>query len=174
MRKATAAHLDMHLDMAASRQRSELDPAARSAFPVRGISDMVGDNRMRRSVRRLTFAAATLAIAFVPGIAALSAEEKPQTQAPDTVQQDIPDHKIDAAAAAMQQVASLKQAYQQRYETASPSEKDRIADEANAALSKVVTDKGLSVEEYSAILMTAQNDPVVRGKILERIRTPQQ
>jgi hypothetical protein len=128
---------------------------------------------MRRSVRRWTLAALTLA-ALVPGIAALSAEEQPQTQAPDATQQNIPDDKINAAAAAMQQVASLKQAYQQRYETASPSEKDRIADEANAALSKVVTDKGLSVEEYSAILVTAQNDPVVRGKILERIRAPQQ
>jgi hypothetical protein len=129
---------------------------------------------MRQSVRRWTLAAVTLAMAFVPGIATLSAEEQPQTQAPDTTQQSIPDHKIDAAAAAMQQVASLKQAYQQRYETASPAEKERIADEANAALSKVVTDKGLSVEEYSAILVTAQNDPAVRGKILERIRSPQQ
>ncbi len=129
---------------------------------------------MRQSVRRWTLAAVTLAIASVPGIATLSAEEQPQTQAPDATQQNIPDHKIDAAAAAMQQVASLKQAYQQRYETASPAEKERIADEANAALSKVVTDKGLSVEEYSAILVTAQNDPAVRGKILERIRSPQQ
>jgi hypothetical protein len=128
---------------------------------------------MRQSVRRWTFAAAMLA-AIVPGISALNAEEQPQTQAPATTQQAIPDHKIDAAAAAMQQVASLKQAYQQRYETASPSEKERIADEANAALSKVVTDKGLSVEEYSAILVTAQSDPAVRGKILERIRSPQQ
>jgi hypothetical protein len=129
---------------------------------------------MRQSMRRWTLAAVTLAMVSVPGITTLSAEEQPQTQAPDTTLQNIPDHKIDAAAAAMQQVASLKQAYQQRYETASPSEKERIADEANAALSKVVTDKGLSVEEYSAILVTAQNDPAVRGKILERIRSPQQ
>ena len=100
-----------------------------------------------------------------PALWRRSAEEQPQTQAPDTIQQDIPDQKLDAAAAVMQQVASLKQTYQQRYETAPPSDKERIADEANAALTKVVTDKGLSIEEYSAILMTAQNDPVVRGKI---------
>lgn len=128
---------------------------------------------MRQSVRRLTFAAATLAIAFVPAVPALSAEEQPQTQAPDTIQQDIPDQKIDAAATAMQQVASLKQTYQQRYDTAPPSDKERIANEASAALTKIVTDNGLSIEEYSEILVTAQNDPVVRGKILERIRTPQ-
>jgi hypothetical protein len=142
---------------------------------------------MRQSVRGLTIAPAifaTLAIAFVPAVAPSSAQERPsvqaqpkgqeQPQAPDTTQQNIPDHKLDAAAAAMQQVASLKQTFQQRYETAPPSDKERIADEANAALTKVVTDKGLSVEEYSTILMTAQNDPVVRDKILERIRKPQQ
>ena len=129
---------------------------------------------MRQSVRRLTFAAATLAIAFVPAVPAWSAEEQPQTQAPDTIQQDIPDQKIDAAAAAMQQVASLKQTFQQQYDSAPPSDKERIANEASAALTKVVTDKGLSIEEYSAILVTAQNDPAVREKILARIRTPQQ
>ena len=129
---------------------------------------------MKQSVRRLTFAAATLAIAFVPAVPALSAEEQPQAQAPDAIQQDIPDQKIDAAASAMQQVASLKETYQQRYDAAPPSDKERVANEASAALTKVVTDNGLSIEEYSAILVTAQNDPVVRNKILARIRTPQQ
>lgn len=134
---------------------------------------------MKQSVRRLTLAAATLAIAFVPAVAPSSAQqqpkaqEQPQTQAPDTLQ-NIPDQKIDAAAAAMQQVASLKQTYQQQYDSAPPSDKERIANEASAALTKVVTDKGLSIEEYSAILVTAQNDPAVREKILARIRTPQQ
>ena len=135
---------------------------------------------MKQSVRRLTIAAATLAIAFVPAVAPLSAQEQPkaqeqpQTQAPDTIQQDIPDQKIEAAATAMQQVASLKQTYQQRYDAAPPSDKERVANEASAALTKVVTDNGLSIEEYSAILVTAQNDPAVREKILARIRTPQQ
>jgi hypothetical protein len=139
---------------------------------------------MKQSVRRLTLAAAALAIALVPAVAPSSAQEQvqqpkeqpnaqPQTQAPDTAQ-NIPEHKLDAAAAAMTQVASLKQVFQQRYETATPSDKERIAEEANAALAKVVTDKGLSVEEYSAILTTAQNDPAVRDKILDRIRKPQQ
>ena len=85
-------------------------------------------------------------------------------------QKDIPDQKLDAAVAAMQQVASLRESYQQRLETAPPSDKERIADEANTALQKAVTDKGLSVDEYSEILTTAQTDPVVRGKILQRIK----
>ena len=30
---------------------------------------------------------------------------------------------------------------------------------------------GLSIEEYTSILVVAQNDPVVREKILQRIRS---
>ena len=35
---------------------------------------------------------------------------------------------------------------------------------------KMVTDQGLSVEEYDSILEVAQNDPDVREKIRQRIR----
>jgi hypothetical protein len=151
------------------------------AFSVRGAHGEIpikerDREMMRSSVRGLLFAAATLAAfvpAVVPAVPALAAEEKPRSEAPDTVQRDIPDQKLDAAAAAMQQVASLRETYQQRFDTAPPSDKERIANEASMALTKAVTDKGLSVDEYSAILTLAQNDPVVRGKIMERIRTPQ-
>ena len=36
-------------------------------------------------------------------------------------------------------------------------------------MAKAVTDQGLSVEEYAAILQVAQNDPDVREKIRQRI-----
>jgi hypothetical protein len=125
---------------------------------------------MRQSVRRSMLAVAALAAAWVPAVPAFAAEEQPAKEALDTLQRDIPDQKLDAVADAMQQVASLKETYQQRLNTAPPSDKERIANEASAVMTKAVTDKGLSVEEYSEILVTAQNDPVVRGKILERIK----
>jgi hypothetical protein len=37
---------------------------------------------------------------------------------------------------------------------------------------KAVTDRGLSVEEYSSILQLAENDPGVREKIIQRIHPP--
>jgi hypothetical protein len=83
---------------------------------------------------------------------------------------NIPDQKLDAAAAAIERVASLKQDYQQRIAAAAPSDKERIANEAINALAKAVTDQGLSVEEYDSILEVAQNDPDVREKIRQRIR----
>jgi hypothetical protein len=129
---------------------------------------------MERSMQRLArpLAAAALAAACVFAVPASGVRAQSQAPMPGTSAQpqDIPDQKIDAAVAAMQQVASLRESYQQRLETAPPSDKERIADEANTALEKAVTDKGLSVEEYSGILAMAQADPKVRGKILERIR----
>jgi hypothetical protein len=83
---------------------------------------------------------------------------------------NISDQKLDAAAAAIEQVASLKQDYQQRIAAAAPADRERIASEAMDALAKAVTDQGLSVEEYDSILEVAQNDPDVREKIRQRIR----
>ena len=96
-----------------------------------------------------------------------------QVQSPPGLSEQPPnisDQKLDAAAAAIERVASLKQDYQQRIAAAGPSDKERIANEAINALAKAITDQGLSVEEYDSILEVAQNDPEVREKIRQRIR----
>ena len=96
------------------------------------------------------------------------AQSSPTPSAPA---QSIPDQKLDAAAAALQHVAGLKQDYEQRL-AAAPAvpDKERIVAEANDALEKAVTDQGLSVDEYNTIMEVAQNDPNVRDKILQRLR----
>jgi hypothetical protein len=50
------------------------------------------------------------------------------------------------------------------------AEKKRIEDEVGDAMEKAVTDQGLSVEEYTTILDVAQKDPVVRDKLLQRMK----
>src|SRR5262249_56490349 len=75
---------------------------------------------------------------------------------------NISDQKLDAAATAIERVASLKQDYQQRIAAAAPSDKERIANEAINALATAVTDQGLSLQEYNSILEGAQNDPETR------------
>src|SRR5882724_6072958 len=90
-----------------------------------------------------------------------------QAQSPSPA---ISDRKLDAAAEAIGQVTSIKQSYEQKIAEAPPSDKQHITDEANNAVKKAVTDQGLSVDEYNTIVQTAQNDPAIRLKLVERIR----
>jgi hypothetical protein len=116
-------------------------------------------------------AAAVLSAAWIVSVPLANA----QTQAPNTQTQaqpsNIPDQKLDAVAAAVEQVSTLKQNFQEKLTSAPPGEKERIASEANDALVRAVTDQGLSVEEYNSIIQVAQNDPQIRQKILQRVKT---
>jgi hypothetical protein len=115
------------------------------------------------------------ACVFVPGAnAQTQSPSPPQAQSPSASPQpgqsaNIPDEKLSAAAAALQRVVGIKQDYEQRLAAANASDKQHLLDEANLALTKAVTDQGLSVEEYTAIMVVAQNDPQVREKILQRL-----
>jgi hypothetical protein len=112
-------------------------------------------------------AAAMLAFA-VPAANAQVQSPAPSSPLPS---QSIPDDKLDATAAALNQIVDVKESYTKQIEaTPSESEKQRLVDDANKALVKAVTDQGLSVEEYTSIMVMAQNDPMVRQKILQRMK----
>jgi Domain of unknown function (DUF4168) len=81
----------------------------------------------------------------------------------------IPDQKLDAAATAMQRATNVQQRYQKQIAEAPPSDKQRITEEANGAIQKAITDQGLSLQEYNSIMTTAQSDPTVRNKLLQRL-----
>ncbi len=71
----------------------------------------------------------------------------------------------------MNQIADVKENYTKQIEaTPNESDKQKLVDDANKALVKAVTDQGLSVEEYTSIMVVAQNDPMVRQKILQRMQ----
>ena len=116
---------------------------------------------MRSTAASLLIAAGFL---FVP-----AANAQVQSSSGLSEQPNIPDQKLDAAAAAIERVASLKQDYQQRIAVAAPADKERMLNEAVNALAKTVADQGLSVEEYVSFLVVAQNDPDVREKMRQRI-----
>jgi PleD family two-component response regulator len=117
-------------------------------------------------------AAAALAVTGVVSISAVSAQTEQSTPAPSQQAPNIPEQKLDAIAAALEQVVSVRENYEQRLQKAPASDADKIADEAKNALVKAVTDQGLSVEEYNSILVVAQNNPEVRKKIIQRMRPP--
>ena len=103
-------------------------------------------------------------------------QARPQAQSPQTQSlqsrspsASISDEKLNAAAAAIGQVVTIRQSYESKIAAAPPSDKQRLAKEANNALQKAVTDQGLSVDEYNSIIRTAQNDPTVLKKLNQRI-----
>src|ERR1700751_1592221 len=117
------------------------------------------------------WAAAVLGVAGLLLLPAANAQMG-QTAAPPHAQSPsptIPDEKLNAAAAAIGQVTSIRQSYEPKIAAAGPSDKQRVTDEANNAMKKAVTDQGLTVDEYNSIIRTAQNDPGVRQKLSQRI-----
>ncbi|HUH83727.1 MAG TPA: DUF4168 domain-containing protein [Stellaceae bacterium] len=84
----------------------------------------------------------------------------------------ISDQKLDATAAAMQRVDDLQKNYRAKLQNAPPADQGRVTDEADKAFEKAVTDQGLSLEEFSSILETAQHDPSVRERLTERLHSP--
>jgi predicted ATPase with chaperone activity len=134
---------------------------------------------MRCPVRRLVplLAAGVLTPGVPLTVSITHAQTRPQTQQQTQPSpghsgrtQDITDQKLDAVAAALKQVAQVLRTYEQRIGQAPASEKQRITEEAKAALEKAVTDQGLSVDEYKSILVVAQNDSALREKIFRRIQ----
>lgn len=83
---------------------------------------------------------------------------------------DIPDSKLDATAKAVKKISSVKDSYDQKLAQAPATERNKLADEADAAAKKAITEQGLSVEEYTTILEVAQSDATVRDKLIQRLR----
>ncbi|MFL5084316.1 MAG: DUF4168 domain-containing protein [Xanthobacteraceae bacterium] len=118
----------------------------------------------------LSLAVAVLTAAWVLSIPAANAQApSPSSLSAQSQTHNIPDERLDAAAAALERVVSLTQDYQGRMFAAPSSKQDRIAEEAKRALVKAVTDQGLSIAEYASILEAAQKDPDFRGKLLQRM-----
>lgn len=127
------------------------------------------------TLTRSLLAAALMAglYASVPTANAQKAQGEAPSPGLSSPAANITEQKLDATAAALDHVIRLQKTYQQRLAQAEQADKERIVAEANDALTKAVADQGLSVEEYSSILEVAQNDPEVRGKLLQRIRPSQ-
>jgi hypothetical protein len=128
---------------------------------------------MQVSTRLSILVFATSWLAFAPTVNAQNQSEpsSPTTPGPSSPSASITDNKLDAAAAAMKSVSTVKEDYGRRIAQApDDNEKSRLANEGGQALTKAVTDQGLSVAEYTEILQVAQNNTAVREKILQRIK----
>jgi hypothetical protein len=111
--------------------------------------------------------AATLALAPVLALA-----QAPDTQqaAPSVGAGAIPDQTIGKAGAALHDVAKVQEKYQGQMESASPGQKKGLGDQANAEAIQAIQSHGISVQEYSNVMRTAQNDPQLRQRLLDAAR----
>src|SRR5262249_44667039 len=117
-------------------------------------------------------AAAALATAGLSLAPVANAQQGPSANPPatSTSPQNIPDHKLDAVAAAAKRVAAIGDSYEQKLAQAPKAHEEPNVHDANKAITKAVNGQGLSVDEYLSIMKVAQNDPSVRDKIVQRLK----
>ena len=118
---------------------------------------------MARPIAR--YAVALLSAGWILSVHPVVAQDQP---APATVS----DQKLDQAAAAIKQVESIRDQYDQKLSTAAPEKKEQLAEEGSAAMKKAVTDQGLSVDEYNSIVLNAKKDPALRERLVQRLGPP--
>jgi hypothetical protein len=94
----------------------------------------------------------------------------PTSPGPAAQSADIPDKKLDAVAEAVKKVFAVTDTYKKKMAQASDTEKEQIRDQADEAVTKAVTDQGLSVDEYMTIMKVAENDSTVRNKLIDRLK----
>jgi hypothetical protein len=111
-------------------------------------------------MRRIVTLATTAAFALAPAMAF--------AQSPGA--QPIPDQTIGKAGAALHDVAKLQQKYQGQMDSASPQQKQGLSEQANAEAVQAIQSHGISVQEYSNVVRTAQNNPQVKQRLLDAAR----
>jgi hypothetical protein len=129
------------------------------------------DDTLTRNLGAVVLATAWLLSVPQGTLSQANAQAQSPSPGPSDRTTAIPDQKLDAAAAVLERIASLKKDYEEQMVAAPASDKKRIAAEAFSAFQKAVTDQGLSVNEYISILEVAQNDPEVGDKIRQRLPT---
>jgi hypothetical protein len=111
-------------------------------------------------MRRLVTFATTAGLLLAPVLAMAQAP----APAPSAT---IPDQTIGKAGAALHDVAKLQQKYQGQMESASPEQKKGLSEQANAEAVQAIQSHGISVQEYSTVVRTAQNNPQVKQRLLD-------
>lgn len=122
---------------------------------------------------RLLTVVAAAAFGLAPALAVAAPAPEVQTQQPGMSNGSIPDGTIGKAGAALHDVAKVQEKYQGKFQSASPSEKQGLSAQANAEAVQAIQSHGLSVQEYSNVIRTAQTNPQVKQRLLSAANTQQ-
>lgn len=84
---------------------------------------------------------------------------------------DITDETIEKVGKAVGQIALIREAYREGLtELDSDGEKQELAERAEAAAIKAISEQGLSVTEYNHVVATADDDPDLEERLLSAAR----
>jgi hypothetical protein len=110
-----------------------------------------------------------LALCLSPALAIAAPDQGPASPPAPAAMPDanISDGTIGKAGAALRDVAKLQQKYQGQIESAGPAQKQGLSEKANAEAVQAIQSHGLSVQEYSTVVRTAQNNPQVKQRLLD-------
>ncbi len=127
-----------------------------------------------RAKRRWPSHVQAAAIALLGSCLALSqafGQAQPPTSSAPTASSAAPisDQKLKATAAAIPQVEGLRENYQQQLAQAPAADRGRIEGQAKDAMSKAITDQGLSIDEYNSVVQAAQSDPQIRERLIQQL-----
>lgn len=124
---------------------------------------------MQRS--KTAILSAVLAVAAVSGAPAL-AQNAPASQSPSQTQAAPPaiqpsDQQLQRFASASQKVSGVVDEYRPKVDAAkSDTAKQKIVQEADAKMVKLVQADGLSVEEFNGIGRAVQQDPQLKQRLM--------
>lgn len=115
-------------------------------------------------MRRIVTLATSVALGMAPVVAFAAQEQTPQVQTGRTA---IPETTVGKAAAALHDVVQLQGKYQEKMESAQPEQKQSLNELANAEAVQAIQSHGLSMQEYTQVMRTAQNDPQLKRRLLD-------
>jgi GTP1/Obg family GTP-binding protein len=80
---------------------------------------------------------------------------------------NMSDATVSKVGAALRQVAQIKETYSQRLQSANtPTQKQDISKQASGAAVTAITQQGLTINQYNQVIQAAQNDPVLKQRVL--------
>jgi hypothetical protein len=117
-------------------------------------------------MRRFLTLVAGAALGLAPALALAAPDQVPADQPQVQSNGAIPDGTIGKAGAALHDVVQLQQKYEGKMASASPEQKQGLSAQANAEAVQAIQSHGLSVQEYSNVIRTAQANPQVKQRLL--------
>ena len=120
-------------------------------------------------MRRLTILVTAVMLGLAPTLSLAAPNQTPSSplEPASPPAPAIPDETIGKVGAALRDVAKLQEKFQGQMEMASPAQKRGLSEQANAEAVQAIQSHGLSVQEYSSVVRTAQNNPQIKQRVLD-------